>query len=89
MKRLVILHSRHGDLTVTDKGEIKEHFYKILRAGYGGPGNVPIPAVFIAEKADKTLERFDTKHFYENGVDVLIDDPEVEEVTVIAPIAGG
>jgi hypothetical protein len=26
---------------------------------------------------------------YENGVDVLIDDPEVEEVTVIAPIAGG
>jgi hypothetical protein len=51
-----------------------------MKEGYGNK----IPAVFHAEYGDGSVKVF-------KGRDAagLIDDPDVSEVTVIAPIAGG
>ena len=78
MKKLIICHPKHGHLEVVE--DIETEFRKIMETGYGNN----IPAVFIAEKADGSVEKAKA-----NDAERFLHDPDVQEVTVIAPIAGG
>lgn len=90
MKKLIVCHGYYGHVelapgdTVTD-GKFagmnqRQLFEQIMKEGYGNK----VPALFHAEYNDGSVKTFkgrDAAH--------LIDDPDVNEVTVIAPIAGG
>lgn len=80
VKRLIITHPKHGHLDLVEATDIKTEFKKIMKEGYGNK----IPAVFHAEKLDGSVE-------VKKGNDAkdLIYDPNVREITVIAPLAGG
>lgn len=58
----------------------KELFEKIMKEGYGKN----VPANFFAEFKDGSMKKFTGK-----SASVLIGDPAVDEVTVLAPIMGG
>jgi hypothetical protein len=80
MKKLIITHPEHGHLELKKKEDIEKEFEKIMKEGYGDK----IPAVFHAEMKDGTTEVFKGKKAKD-----LIRNPEVQEVTVIAPLVGG
>lgn len=58
----------------------RQLFEKIMQEGYGNN----VPAVFFADKTDGS-----TVKAVGREAAPLLDDPEVLEVTVLAPIAGG
>jgi len=80
IKKLIITHPQHGHLELTETKEIESEFEKIMKSGYGNN----VPAVFHAEKTDGSVEVLKGK---EAGK--FLRDPDVEEVTVISPLAGG
>lgn len=90
MKKLIVCHGYYGhvELGVDDKvknGQFaglgqREMFEKIMQEGYGKN----VPAIFHAE-----FKNGDIKSFQGDKAKELIDNPDVEEVTVIAPIVGG
>lgn len=92
MKKLIICHPDWGDKELTTEEDIKTEFERIMREGYavmntkGATCEVRkhIPAVFHATYTDGHTQVY-------NGEDagILLDEPFVEEVIVIAPIAGG
>jgi hypothetical protein len=80
MKKLIITHPKHGHLELTEKKDIKKEFNKIMKEGYSGN----VPAIFHAEKTNGDIEVYKGKEAKN-----LLKDPDVKEVTVIAPLAGG
>jgi len=80
IKKLVVTHPDHGHLELVVDNEIETEFKKIMKEGYGNK----VPAVFHAEKKDGSVE-------VAKGKDAgkFLRDPDVQEVTVIAPLAGG
>ena len=90
MKKLIVAHGYYGHVELAPGEKVTEGkfagldqrqlFEKIMDEGYGKN----IPAVFFAEMNDGSVEKFTGK-----AAAGLIDNPEVNEVTVIAPIAGG
>jgi hypothetical protein len=90
MKKLIVMHGMYGHIelaendVVTD-GKFKglnqdEMFEKIMKDGYGDK----VPAIFHAEFNDGSTKVYTGKEAKE-----LINNPDVNECTVIAPIAGG
>lgn len=88
--KLIIAHGFYGHMELLAEDTVKtgpfvglnqrQMFEKIMQEGYGNN----VPAVFFAEHKDGTVTRAVGKE-----AATLIDDPDVSEVTVIAPIAGG
>lgn len=88
--KLIVAHGMYGHLELLEGEKVKagkfegldqrQLFERIMTEGYGKN----VPAVFFAEKKDGSVERFTGR-----AAAGLIDDPDVAEVTVIAPIAGG
>ncbi len=88
--KLIVCHGYYGHLELAENDTVKdgkfaglnqrELFERIMTEGYGKN----IPAIFHAEYQDGSAKMF-------KGADAggLIDDPTVQEITVIAPIAGG
>jgi hypothetical protein len=78
----------HCELATGDKVESgpfagldqRQLFGKIMQEGYGNN----VPAIFFAD-----MEDVSTKKLVGKDAATLLDDPQVREVTVIAPIAGG
>lgn len=80
MKKLIICHPKHGHLEVSAEKDIKKEFAKIMKEGYGGN----VPAIFHATKTDGAVEVYKGK-----DAKTLLNDPDVQEVTVVGPLAGG
>lgn len=90
MKKLIVCHGYYGHVElapgdVVTEGQFKglgqkEMFEQIMKEGYGNN----VPAIFHAEFNDGSYKVFKGRDAAQ-----LIDNPEVNEVTVIAPIAGG
>ncbi len=88
--KLYVMHNHYGHVTLDTNDRVghglfeglsqRELFEKIMQEGYGNN----VPAVFHAEYQDGTVKMFKGRE-----AAGLIDDPEVREVTVMAPIAGG
>ncbi len=78
--KLIITHPKHGHLELTTKEDIKTEFEKIMKEGYGNK----IPAVFHTEMKDGSSQVVKGK-----DAENLIDNPNVKEITVLAPLAGG
>ena len=78
--KLIITHPEHGHLELDTTRDIKREFEKIMREGYGNN----IPAIFHATRNDGTV-------VVKKGAEAqdLIYDPQVREITVITPMAGG
>jgi hypothetical protein len=90
MKKLIVMHGSYGHIELAEKdvvaeGQFKgltqtEMFERIMNEGYGKK----IPAIFQAEFTDGKTKIYNGKEAGE-----LLGRNDVEEVTVISPIAGG
>jgi len=91
MKELIFLHPKYGDISVLEGEVVKEEgefqglsqrelFDQIMISGYEGR----IPAIFIGETYDGQIikKQGDEARYF-------IDNPEIKEVTIMAPMAGG
>ena len=88
--KLIICHGLYGHVELAENDVVKdgkfaglnqrEMFDRIMQEGYGKK----IPAVFHAEYGDGSV-----KMFTGDKAAGLLDDTNVQEVTVIAPMAGG
>lgn len=80
--KLIICMPGKGHEEATAVKDIEDKFNKIIKEGYGGR----IPPVFFAEFKDGSLDRFNEKEAKEEDI---IHNPEIEIITVTAPMAGG
>ena len=90
MKKLIVMHGSYGHVELSEndvvtEGKFKgmtqrEMFEHIINEGYGKK----IPGIFHAEFNDGSTKIYEGKEAKE-----LINNPDVNEVTIIAPIAGG
>lgn len=80
IKKLIITHPKHGHLELTTEKDIVTEFEKIMKEGYEDN----VPAVFHAEMKGGRVEVLKGKE-----AEGLLRNPDVQEVTVIAPLAGG
>ena len=88
--KLIVCHGLYGHVELAEADVVKdgkfaglgqkEMFERIMQEGYGKN----IPAVFHAEYKDGSVKMF--KNADAAG---LINDANVLEITVLAPIAGG
>lgn len=95
MKKLIVCHPDWGDKELTVKEDIKTEFERIMKEGYATEMEEnmglcwrkvkkQVPAVFHATYTDGH-----TQVYTGEDAGILLDEPFVEEVIVIAPIAGG
>lgn len=88
--KLIVMHGYYGHVELMPGEKVKDGkfsgldqrqmFEKIMQEGYGKK----VPAVFFAD-----MKSGEVKKLVGKDAAGLIDDPDVNEVTVIAPIAGG